>query len=168
MRVLQRMERTLCSGFGVRIYLGFRVLNIKLNPKKLTQNCLSHVMCRCATEGMRPPVDLEDTALLRRMLALFRGTPPSALDASVEKCARPASPAVCARLVGLFSRSIAAASMFPENLRVSKTHDLCPLFHISTPCSVPECCMASADASQVTQTHDRACCGVHHSRCWSA
>lgn len=74
---------------------------------------------RCATEGMRPPVDLEDAALLRRMFALFHGTPPNAQDASNEKRIMPASPAVRARLVGLFSRSIAAASMFPENLRVS-------------------------------------------------
>ena len=68
---------------------------------------------------MRPPVDLEDAALLRRMFLLFHGTSPSPQDANSERRITPASPAVRARLVGLFSRSMPAASMFPDNLRVS-------------------------------------------------
>ena len=86
---------------------------------------------RCATEGMRPPVDLEDAALLRRMFALFHGTPPNAQDVSVEKRIMPASPAIRARLVSMFSRSIAAASMFPANLRVS--NHLTPAPHSTWP-----------------------------------
>lgn len=80
---------------------------------------IEFMVCRCATDGMRPPVDLEDAALLRRMFLLFHSTSPSPQDANSERRITPASPAVRARLVGLFSRSMPAASMFPDNLRVS-------------------------------------------------
>lgn len=63
-------------------------------------------------------MDLEDAGLLRKMFALFHGTPPDLHNMTDERRVMPASPAVRAQLVGLFSRSITASSIFPDNLRV--------------------------------------------------
>ena len=75
-----------------------------------------HFFCRCATDGMRPAVDLEDSGLIRRMLQLFHGSPAAAAEA--ERRVQPASAGLRARLVSLFCRSISAANAFPENLQV--------------------------------------------------
>ena len=75
---------------------------------------------RCSTEGARPPVDLEDAALVAQLLAAFHGAPPSPNGpggADGGGGAQPASAALAARLMGLLARSVAAANAFPENLR---------------------------------------------------
>lgn len=71
---------------------------------------------RCTTDGARPPVDLEDAALGQRLFRLFHGSP--ATSAAAGDAVEPASPAVRVRLMGLFSKSIAAANAFPANLQV--------------------------------------------------
>jgi proteasome component ECM29 len=64
---------------------------------------------------MRPAVDLEDESLIRRMFALFHGSVSGGVP---DRQVQPAAAALRLRLMGLFSRSLAAASTFPENLKV--------------------------------------------------
>ena len=74
-------------------------------------------MIRCSTDGHRPPVDLEDAALVARLFALFHGTPDSAPGVPPAERATPAGPALQARLMGMFTRSVAAANAFPAVLQ---------------------------------------------------
>ena len=62
-------------------------------------------------------VDLENPQLVSRLFSLFHGTP---RDSSLLAASRvaPASPAIQARLMGLFTKSIAAANCFPATFQV--------------------------------------------------
>ncbi|KAK9834910.1 hypothetical protein WJX81_007994 [Elliptochloris bilobata] len=72
---------------------------------------------RCSTDGNRPAVDLEDAALVERLFALFHGTLKGAPGVLPAERATPAGPALQARLMGMFTRSVAAANAFPAVLQ---------------------------------------------------
>ena len=72
---------------------------------------------RCSTDGHRLGVDLEDAALVARLFALFHGTPGDAPSVPPAERATPAGPALQARLMGMFTRSAAAANAFPAVLQ---------------------------------------------------
>ncbi len=72
---------------------------------------------RCSTDGHRPAVDQEDAALVARLFALFHGTPEGATGVPPGERATPAGPALQARLMGMFTRSAAAANAFPAVLQ---------------------------------------------------
>lgn len=77
----------------------------------------SDAVTRCSTDGHRPAVDLEDAALVTRLFALFHGTPRDAPSVPPAERATPAGPALQARLMGMFTRSAAAANAFPAVLQ---------------------------------------------------
>ncbi len=81
-----------------------------------SQICCVRVF-RCSTDGNRPAVDLEDAALITRLFALFHGTPEGAPGVPAHERAMPAGPALQARLMGMFTRSLAAANAFPAVLQ---------------------------------------------------
>ena len=62
-------------------------------------------------------MDLEDAALVARLFALFHGTPEGAPGVPPAERATPAGPALQARLMGMFTRSAAAANAFPAVLQ---------------------------------------------------
>lgn len=73
--------------------------------------------CRCSTDGHHPAVDLEDAALVARLFALFHGTPEGSPGVLPAERATPAGAALQARLMGMFTRSAAAANAFPAVLQ---------------------------------------------------
>ncbi len=69
-------------------------------------------------DGTRPAVDLEDAALVGRLFALFHGAPEGGGPGAPEaERPTPAAPALQARLMGVFMRSLAAANAFPAVLQ---------------------------------------------------
>ncbi|PRW21127.1 proteasome-associated ECM29-like protein isoform X1 [Chlorella sorokiniana] len=70
---------------------------------------------RCGVDSHKPPVNLEDPAVVEPLFELFHGT---ADDESLPEEARraPAGVALRARLLSLFCRSVAAANCFPHSL----------------------------------------------------
>jgi hypothetical protein len=69
-------------------------------------------------DGTRPAVDLEDAALVGRLFALFHGAPEGGGPGAPEaERPTPAAPALQARLMGVFTRSLAAANAFPAVLQ---------------------------------------------------
>ena len=72
---------------------------------------------RCGLDSPKPSVDLESADLISRLFRLFHGTP---ADSSVPEASRrrPAGPALGARLMALFTKSIAAANCAPQSFQV--------------------------------------------------
>lgn len=82
---------------------------------------LPHVLTSLRTPSLSyRTVNLEDPALISSLFELFHGT---ADDESLPEDQRraPAGPALRARLLALFSKSVAAANCFPHSLTVRGT-----------------------------------------------
>lgn len=73
---------------------------------------------RCGLDSPKPSVNLESEELVKRLFRLFQGTP---ADVSIPQPdrVRPAPPAVRARLINLFTKSVTAANQYPDAFLVS-------------------------------------------------
>ncbi|GAB4815511.1 hypothetical protein N2152v2_002557 [Parachlorella kessleri] len=75
---------------------------------------------RCGVDSNKPAVDLESHELVERLYELFHGTLDDATLPEQERRA-PAGVALRSRLLGLFSKSVAAANCFPHTLTAITT-----------------------------------------------
>lgn len=74
-------------------------------------------VCSCGMDSQKPVVNLESHDLVRRLFRLFHGTPEESSAPPASRVA-PASPAVRARLMALFTKSAAAANCAPHTFKV--------------------------------------------------